>query len=125
MRRGIDSEYLFISEQNGDRMHSCSVDMALDRANEKAGLAQRSLHKIRKTVLSRLDMSMNFTPERIRELAGHSRGSMTMYTHYFYTIEDLDGITNCKTFEEIVEYKMPDLERINKLNKPLIFRRAV
>lgn len=72
-------------------MHSCSVDLALDRANKDAGLVQRSLHKIRKTVLSRLDMSRNFTVERIREIAGHSRESITLYTNYFYTIDGLDG----------------------------------
>ena len=72
-KKGIDSDWLFISVQNGDRMHSTSVDMALDNANEKASLEQRSLHKVRKTVLSRLDMSQHFTMERIREIAGHSR----------------------------------------------------
>ena len=123
--RGVESDWLFISYQNGDRMHSCSVDMALDRANEKAGLEQRSLHKIRKTVLSRLDMSQHFTLERIREIAGHSRGSMTLYTNYFYTIEDLDGITSCRTFEEVIEYQMPDFEAIDRLNTPLVFQRAI
>ena len=123
--KGINSDWLFISFQNGDRMHSCSVDMALDRANEKAELEQRSLHKIRKTVLSRLDMSQHFTLERIREIAGQSRGSMTLYSNYFYSIEDLDGITSCNTFEEVIEYQMPDFEAIDRLNKPLIFRRAI
>jgi len=99
--------------------------MALDRANEKAGLEQRSLHKIRKTVLSRLDMSQHFTLERIREIAGHSRGSMTLYTNYFHTIEDLDGITSCRTFEEVIEYQMPDFEAIDRLNTPLVFQRAI
>ena len=124
-KRGVDSDWLFISYQNGDRMHSYSVDLALDRANEKAGLEQRSLHKIRKTVLSRLDMSQNFTLERIREIAGHSRGSMTLYTNYFHTIEDLNGITQCKSFEDIIEYQMPDFETIDRLSQPMIFRRAI
>ena len=124
-RRGTMCEYLLVSYQNDDRMHSCSVDLALDRANNDAGLTQRSLHKIRKTVLSRLDMSRNFTVERIREIAGHSRESITLYTNYFYTIEGLDGISECKTFEEVVEYKMPDFRKIDKLNQPLEFRRAV
>lgn len=35
-----------------------------------------------------------------------------MHTYYFYTIEDLDGITICKAFEEIVDYKMPDLHHL-------------
>ena len=124
-RRGTTCEYLLVSCQNDDRMHSCSIDMALDRANNDAGLAQRSLHKVRKTVLSRLDMSRNFTVERIREIAGHSRESITLYTNYFYTIEGLDGISGCRTFEEVVEYKMPDFGKLDKLNQPLVFRRAV
>ena len=108
------------------RWKNCScVDNALDRANNNAGLEQRSLHKVRKTVLSRLDMSRHFTLERIREIAGHSRGSMTLYTHYFFTIEGLEGITKCSTFEEVVEYKMPDLKKLDDLKKPLVFRRAV
>ena len=101
------------------------MDLALDRANEKADLKQRSLHKIRKTLLSRLDMSQNFTLERIREIAGHTRKSMTLYTNYFYTIEDLDGITGCKTFEEVVEFQMPNFEKIRNLNETIPFRRAV
>jgi len=123
--RGTSCEYLLVSCQNDDRMHSCSVDLALDRANNDAGLTQRSLHKIRKTVLSRLDMSRNFTVERIREIAGHSRESITLYTNYFYTIEGLEGISRCRTFEEVVEYKMPSFKRIDRLNQPLIFRRAI
>ena len=124
-RRKTSCEYLLVSCQNAERMHSCSVDLALDRANNAAGLTQRSLHKIRKTVLSRLDMSRNFTLERIREIAGHSRESITLYTNYFYTIEGLEGISGCKTFEEVVEFKMPDFGKIEKLNKPLVFQRAV
>ena len=70
-------------------------------------------------------MSKKFTIERIREIAGHSRESITLYTNYFYTIEGLDGITECKTFDEVVEYKMPDLGKLSKLNQSLVFRRAV
>ena len=68
-------------------------------------------------------MSRNFTVERIREIAGHSRESITLYTNYFYTVEGLDGISECKTFEEVVEYKMPDFGKLDKLNQPLVFRR--
>ena len=121
-KRGVTSDWLFISTQNGDRMHSCSIDMALDRANNNAGLEQRSLHKIRKTFLSRLDMSRLFTMERIREIAGHSRGSMTLYTNYFYTIEDLEEISECKSFEEVVEFKMPDLNEVTRLSYTIPFR---
>ena len=70
-------------------------------------------------------MSRSFTLERIREIAGHSRESMTLYTNYFHTIDDLDGITGCKTFEEVIEYQMPNLDRIRQLNQPMIFRRAI
>ena len=85
------------------------MDKSLNLANQEAGLPQRSIHKIRKTVLSRLDMSRNFTLERIRELAGHSRQSIVLYTNYFYHIPDLEGISDCRTFEEVVDYKMPAL----------------
>ena len=107
-RRGLDSDYLFNALTTGERMHASSVDKALNIANGEAGLTQRSVHKIRKTVLSRLNMSLNFTLERIREIAGHSRQSVVLYTNYFYHIDGLDGITDCKTFEEVVDFMMPD-----------------
>lgn len=106
-------------------MRSTSVDAALDRANDSAKLEQRSLHKVRKTLLSRLHQSLHFSDERIRELAGHSRGSMTMYTHYFYHIEDGAGLEKCESFEEVTEHGVPDINQVLNLNKPLIFRRAV
>ena len=93
-------------------MRSTSVDAALDRANNSAGLEQRSLHKVRKTLLSRLHQSLHFSDEHIRELAGHSRGSMTMYTHYFYQIEDGAGLEKCETFEEVAEYGVMDIKQI-------------
>ena len=108
--RGIESPYLLFNTK-GKRMTNKSVEKALCHANEEAGLPQRSMHKIRKTVLSKLDMSKQFTLEQIRKWAGHSRSSITLFTNYFYTIEDIDeGIRNCRTFEEVVEYAMPDLE---------------
>jgi len=104
---GIESEYLFISKKTGERIHANSIDKTLILANQEAGLPQRSIHKVRKTVLSRLDMSRNFTLERIRELAGHSRQSIVLYTNYFYNIPDLEGIEDCRTYEEVVDFMMP------------------
>ena len=124
-RNGWEDEWLFHCVTSGERMRSTSVDAALDRANASATLEQRSLHKVRKTLLSRLHQSLHFSDERIRELAGHSRGSMTMYTHYFYHIEDDTGLDKCETFEEVAEFGVTDINQILKLNKPLIFRRAV
>lgn len=54
-------------------------------------------------------MSGNFTLEQIREIAGHSRQSVVLYTNYFYNIDGLEGIENCKTFEDVVDYNMPEL----------------
>lgn len=51
--------------------------------------------------------------------------SLPKFEYSTYTIEGLDGISECKTFEEVVEYKMPDFRKIDKLNQPLEFRRAV
>ena len=124
-KNGWADEWLFHCVTSGDRMRSSSVDAALDRANTDAKLEQRSLHKVRKTLLSRLHQSMHFSDERIRELAGHSRGSMTMYTHYFYHIEDGAGLDTCDTFEKVAEYGIPDIKQILRINQPLIFRRAV
>ena len=48
-----------------------------------------------------------------------------MYTHYFYHIEDGARLEKCETFEEVAEHDVPDIDQILKLNKLLIFRRAV
>ena len=129
-KRGLESEFLFNSFTKGERMNSTSVDRALDYANNAADLKQRSIHKIRKTVLSRLDMSRQFTLEMIRELAGHSRESMVLYTNYFYTIEGLEGIRTCENFADVVEFKIPDIFGKNAFkgtSEPLIipFRKIV
>ena len=50
---------------------------------------------------------------------------MTMYTHYFYHIEDGTGLEKCENFEEVAEHGVADINQVLKLNKPLIFRRAV
>lgn len=109
-KNACESEYLFNSKTTGQRMRSKSVDNALDLANIEAGLPQRSNHKIRKTVLSRLNMSRNFTLEHIRELAGHSRQSFVLYTNYFYNIPGLEGISDCRTFGQVVDFKMPKIK---------------
>ena len=108
-RRGLSSEYLLLSVTSGERMHAGSITKALTIANREAGLPQRSLHKIRKTVLSRLNQSGLFTMEQIRAIAGHSRQSVVLYTNYFYTIKDIDGIRECKSFADVVDFKLPDL----------------
>lgn len=109
--RCLESEYLFLATKSGERMHAGSITKALTIANREAGLPQRSLHKIRKTVLSRLNQSGLFTMEQIRAVAGHSRQSVVLYTNYFYTIKDIDGIRDCKSFSEVVDFKIPDLAR--------------
>ena len=109
--RGLESEYLFLATKSGERMHAGSITKALTIANREADLPQRSLHKIRKTVLSRLNQSGLFTMEQIRAIAGHSRQSVVLYTNYFYTIRDIDGIRDCKSFSEVVDFKTPDLAR--------------
>lgn len=109
--RGLESEFLFLATKSGERMHAGSITKALTIANREAGLPQRSLHKIRKTVLSRLNQSGLFTLEQIRAVAGHSRQSVVLYTNYFYTIKDIEGIRDCKNYSEVVDFKIPDLAR--------------
>ena len=103
----LNSEFLFNAVKTGSRMHANSIDRALIIANRTANLPQRSIYKIRKTVLSRLNQSGLFTMEQIRKYAGHSRESVVLYTHYFYTISGVEGIRKSRTFEEVVDYKMP------------------
>lgn len=47
--------------------------------------------------------------EQIRAIAGHSRQSVVLYTNYFYTIKDIDGIRDCKNYAEVIDFILPDL----------------
>ncbi len=71
----IKTDYIFI--KNNNHLNTHSVGRALLRACEKAGIPQKSTHKIRKTFASRLNA--NGVPiDEIRTLLGHADAQTTL-----------------------------------------------
>ena len=83
---GVDSEYLFTSK-DGKKIHASSLNGALRRANRRAGLIQRSNHKLRKTLLSELEHNLGAT--KTRAYAGHSHNSVILEKNYLYLTNPL------------------------------------
>ena len=59
----------------------------MSQLNDEAGLEQRSTHKIRKTVISRLIESGLFSSTQVKERAGHK----DFHTTQRYYANTLDG----------------------------------
>ena len=86
-----DCEWLFINE-NGERRHTRSVDKCLEKIcaiaeQRMEGFVSKSNHKIRKTFLSNLFKSREFSLVEIRDMAGHKDGRMTLAV-YGFDLED-------------------------------------
>lgn len=72
-----ESEWLFIDEE-GNLRHSKAFHKALSRVNLKTGTVQKSNHKIRKTVISKLISSGKFSIVDVRDFAGHQDEHTTL-----------------------------------------------
>ncbi len=101
--RGFTDGYLFLRD-DGTRVNTSAFDRALKKANTKAGLVQRSNHKLRKTLLSELEHSIGAT--KTRAYAGHSRNSVTLERNYLYLTTPLTNESNA--IEEIICDRVPD-----------------
>ena len=78
------SEWLF-TRPDGERMTSGNIHHALDIVTKKLNIAHRSNHKIRKTVISKMVQSGEFSTTDIAKRAGHRDYSTTQkyYAHLF------------------------------------------
>lgn len=101
--RGFKDGYLFLRD-DGTRINTAAFDRALKKANKKAGLIQRSNHKLRKTLLSELEHSIGAT--KTRAYAGHSRNSVTLERNYLYLTTPLSSESTA--IEEIISTRVPD-----------------
>ena len=72
-----DVEWLFINS-DGERRHKKAIDKALENVCNQAEILHRSNHKIRKTFISNLFRSRQFSLVEIRDQAGHRDGAMTL-----------------------------------------------
>lgn len=75
-----DGKFLF--EMNGERITTCSTDAYIRRLCKKINIEPRSMHKIRKTYISKL-FEIGLHPEKIREISGHDDLD-TLYKHYCF-----------------------------------------
>ncbi len=101
--RGFHDGYLFLRD-DGTRINTSSFDRALKKTNKKAGLIQRSNHKLRKTLLSELEHSIGAT--KTRAYAGHSHNSVTLEKNYLYLTTPLSDESTA--IEEIICTRVPD-----------------
>ena len=90
--RGFKSDWLFLSN-TGNRLHKMEIMKALERANRRAGLPQRSFHKIRKTYVSKLVDAKIFSIAEIRDLVGHKDASTTLQ-YYTYSMSDYSAMSS-------------------------------
>jgi integrase len=86
-----DSEFVFPSEKNGSHIASRSVSKAMERTREKLGIADITMHDLRRTAgtyMSRLGVPKEVR-ERILNHGGSRKGNMTdgVYNHYTYEAE--------------------------------------
>lgn len=72
-----DSEWLFI-DKKGNRKNSKAIQTALARVNSHNNTIQKSNHKIRKTVISNLINSSQFSIVEVRDFAGHKDVKTTL-----------------------------------------------
>ncbi|NLZ83334.1 MAG: site-specific integrase [Clostridiales bacterium] len=81
MRRGLNSEFIFIDKQE-QRIHKYAVDKRIRKYCKYIGISPKSMHKARKTYISTLiDAGVNINT--IRSLAGHE-SEETTYKNYCF-----------------------------------------
>jgi integrase len=76
----FDDDYIFINERG--RVHFKAIDSRVKKYCRKAGISEKSIHKIRKTYISTL-IDANLNIDQIRRLVGHE-SEQTTYQCYCY-----------------------------------------
>jgi integrase len=75
-----DEEYLFMKK--GKRVATCITDKYIRKVCNKVGIEERSIHKIRKTFISKL-FETGMHPKKIKEVSGHDNMD-TLYKSYCF-----------------------------------------
>lgn len=75
-----DDDFIFVNE-NG-RVHFKAIDCRVKKYCRKAGIPEKSIHKIRKTYISSL-IDANLNIDQIRRLVGHEAEQTTYHNYCF------------------------------------------
>ena len=98
-----DDGFIFLNMKNGRRTTTDAVSTYLQNLCIRAGIANKSSHKIRKTYISSL-FDHNINIDTIRRMAGHESEKTTLQ-NYCFDRTDLDDLNvlleNATTFNKI------------------------
>lgn len=83
--RNIDTEWLFYSITENDKLHDRALDLRIERYCKQIGIPRKSMHKIRATYVSLLrDAGLTF--ESIAEQVGH-KSTLTTAKNYSFDLK--------------------------------------
>lgn len=101
-----DDGFIFLNMKNGRRTTTDAVSTYLQNLCIRAGIANKSSHKIRKTYISSL-FDHNINIDTIRRMAGHESEKTTLQNYCFDQTDsdDLNALLeNATTFNKITVY---------------------
>jgi len=112
----IKSEFLFPHE-NGEHILRERYNEILEHYCKKVSIKVKSMHKTRKTVLSRL-FSNGFGLDEVMQISGH-RDKNTLLKHYIFSINNIstqatrmnNALSSGNTFQEKPTHANPNLEK--------------
>lgn len=86
IKSGFINEFIFI-DSKGERIHKYTIDKRVRKYCRNIGISEKSMHKIRKTYISKLiDNDVNINT--IRSQAGHEREETTYKNYCFDRLTD-------------------------------------
>lgn len=101
IERDLKSDYLFLNK-DGSRMNTHSINNVLNRGvNKRINIKQKGNHSIRKTTLSKMNASKEFTQEEICGFSGHKQVS-TLQNSYLFLTDTLENRRNA--YETALNY---------------------
>lgn len=80
-----DNDFIFVNK-NG-RVHFKAIDCRVKKYCRKAGIPEKSIHKIRKTYISTL-IDANLNIDQIRRMVGHEAEETTYHNYCFNRLSD-------------------------------------
>lgn len=96
-----NGDYLFMNK--GKRVTTCMTDKYLRKVCSKVGIEVRSMHKIRKTFISKL-FEAGMHPKKIQHISGHDNMDTLYKCYCFNTEEDssiMEKINNASTSQSV------------------------
>ncbi|MDF2842033.1 MAG: integrase family protein [Herbinix sp.] len=84
-----DDDFIFVNEKG--RVHFKAIDSRVKKYCRKAGIPEKSIHKIRKTYISTL-IDANLNIDQIRRLVGHENEQTTYQNYCFNRLNETQTI---------------------------------